>query len=72
MRINEIAQSLAGASGIYGFAGITCASAALSDAAANTLAGRAKQIEGSSGPETGCSSTSRQTKLGRVLAKSVL
>jgi CheY-like chemotaxis protein len=45
VRINEIAQSLAGASGIYGFAGITCASAALSDAAANNLAGRAKPIE---------------------------
>lgn len=40
-RINEIAHALAGAGGIYGFAGITCESAALSDAAENRLAGRA-------------------------------
>ncbi len=45
-RINEIAHSLAGASGIYGFAGISCASAALSAAAENHRAGRAKPIEG--------------------------
>ena len=45
VRINEIAQSLAGAGGTYGFAGISCASAALSDAAANNLAGRATLIE---------------------------
>jgi uncharacterized membrane protein YjfL (UPF0719 family) len=45
IRINEIAHSLAGAGGIYGFAGITCASAALSDAAQNNLAGRAKPID---------------------------
>lgn len=45
MRINEIAQSLAGASRIYGFAGIACASAALSAAAADHLAGRARPIE---------------------------
>ncbi len=45
IRIDEIAHSLAGAGGIYGFAGITCASAALSDAAQNNLAGRAKPIE---------------------------
>lgn len=44
-RINEIAHSLAGAGGIFGFAGITCASAALSDAAVSHLAGRAKPIE---------------------------
>ncbi len=44
-RIPEIAHSLAGAGGIYGFAGITCASAALSDAAENNLAGRAPPIE---------------------------
>ena len=44
-RIHEIAHSLAGAGGIYGFAGITCASAALSDAAENNLAGRAQPIE---------------------------
>jgi CheY-like chemotaxis protein len=45
MRITEIAHSLAGAGGIYGFAGITCASAALSDAAENNLAGRVPPIE---------------------------
>ena len=44
-RINEIAHALAGAGGIYGFAGISCASAALSDAAENNLAGRAKPVE---------------------------
>lgn len=44
-RINEIAHSLAGAGGIYGFAGITCASAALSDAAEDNLAGRGQPIE---------------------------
>lgn len=41
-RINEIAHALAGAGGIYGFAGITCESAALSEAAEEILAGRAK------------------------------
>jgi CheY-like chemotaxis protein len=45
IRINEIAHSLAGAGGIFGFAGISCASAALSVAAENSLAGRAKPIE---------------------------
>jgi len=45
IRIGEIAHSLAGAGGTYGFAGISCASAALSDAAENNLAGRAKAIE---------------------------
>jgi CheY-like chemotaxis protein len=40
-QISEIAHALAGAGGIYGFAGITCESAALSDAAENRLAGRA-------------------------------
>jgi CheY-like chemotaxis protein len=44
-RISEIAHALAGSSGIYGFAGITCESAALSDAAENNLAGRARQSE---------------------------
>lgn len=44
-RISEIAHSLAGAGGIFGFAGITCESAALSDAAVSNLAGRAKPIE---------------------------
>lgn len=41
VRINEIAHALAGAGGIYGFAGISCESAALSDAAERNLAGRA-------------------------------
>lgn len=45
MRISEIAHSLAGAGGIYGFAGITCASAALSDAAERNLAGRAPPLD---------------------------
>jgi CheY-like chemotaxis protein len=45
VRISEIAHSLAGAGGIYGFAGITCASAALSDAAESNLAGGAKPID---------------------------
>lgn len=44
-RISEIAHSLAGAGGTYGFAGISCASAALSAAAENHLAGRAEPIE---------------------------
>jgi DNA-binding NarL/FixJ family response regulator len=44
-RINEIAHSLAGAGGIYGFAGISSASTALSNAAEDNLAGRAKPIE---------------------------
>ncbi len=43
--INAIAHSLAGAGGIYGFAGITSASAALSEAAERNLAGRARPIE---------------------------
>jgi CheY-like chemotaxis protein len=41
-RINEIAHALAGAGGVYGFAGITCESAALSQAAEDVLAGRAE------------------------------
>jgi len=44
-RISEIAHSLAGADGIFGFAGITCESVALSDAAVSHLAGCAKPIE---------------------------
>jgi two-component system, OmpR family, response regulator len=44
-RINEIAHALAGTGGIYGFAGITCESAALSDAAENSLAGRARRSD---------------------------
>jgi CheY-like chemotaxis protein len=44
-RIREIAHSLADAGGIYGFAGITCASAGLSDAAEDNLAGRAPPVE---------------------------
>jgi CheY-like chemotaxis protein len=45
MRINEIAHALAGAGGIYGFAGITCESAALSDMAERNLAGHARQAD---------------------------
>jgi len=41
-RINEIAHSLAGVGGIYGFAGITCESVALSRVTEEILAGRAK------------------------------
>jgi len=44
-RIGQIAHSLAGVGGTFGFAGISCASAALSAVAENTLAGRAKPIE---------------------------
>jgi hypothetical protein len=44
-RINQIAHALAGAGGIYGFAGITCESAALSDIAENSLAGRAGRMD---------------------------
>lgn len=39
--IYEIAHALAGVGGIYGFAGITCEAAALSEAASNGLKGRA-------------------------------
>jgi CheY-like chemotaxis protein len=42
VRIREIAHALAGAAGIYGFAGISCDSAALSAAAENRLAGRVR------------------------------
>jgi CheY-like chemotaxis protein len=42
VRVREIAHALAGAAGIYGFAGISCDSAALSAAAENRLAGRAR------------------------------
>jgi two-component system, OmpR family, response regulator len=41
-RIGEIAHALAGAAGIYGFAGIGCESAALWDATENILTGRAR------------------------------
>lgn len=41
-RISEIAHALAGAGGTFGFAGISCESAALSHAAERNLAGRAK------------------------------
>jgi len=44
-RINAIAHALAGAGGIYGFAGITCESEALSTTAKDILAGRADQAE---------------------------
>lgn len=45
LRIEEIAHALAGAGGIYGFAGITSESAALSDAAKRNLAGRAERAD---------------------------
>jgi CheY-like chemotaxis protein len=45
MRISEIAHALAGAGGIYGFAGISCESAAVFDAAENRLAGRARGVD---------------------------
>jgi len=45
MRINSIAHALAGAGGIYGFAGISCESAALSAAARGNLAGCARRID---------------------------
>jgi CheY-like chemotaxis protein len=45
MRISAIAHALAGAGGIYGFAGISCESAALSAAAKSHLAGCGKRIE---------------------------
>jgi CheY-like chemotaxis protein len=44
-RINAIAHALAGAGGIYGFAGISCESAALSDVAKRSLAGGARKID---------------------------
>jgi len=44
-RINHIAHGLAGAGGTYGFAGITCQSAALEDAAQGHLAGRSQPAE---------------------------
>jgi CheY-like chemotaxis protein len=44
-RVNQIAHALAGASGIYGFAGITCESAALAAAAEQNLAGSAKRSD---------------------------
>jgi hypothetical protein len=45
MRISAIAHALAGAGGIYGFAGISCESAALSAAARSHLAGCGKRID---------------------------
>jgi CheY-like chemotaxis protein len=45
LRISAIAHALAGAGGIYGFAGISCESAALSAAARNHLAGCARRID---------------------------
>jgi CheY-like chemotaxis protein len=44
-RINEIAHALAGAGGIYGFAGVSCEAAALSGTAEDVLAGRARLID---------------------------
>ena len=45
LRIGVIAHALAGAGGIFGFAGISCESAALSAAARNHLAGRGRRVE---------------------------
>jgi CheY-like chemotaxis protein len=45
VRICAIAHALAGAGGIYGFAGITCESTALSAAARRNLAGCAERID---------------------------
>jgi CheY-like chemotaxis protein len=42
LRISQIAHALAGAGGTYGFAGISCESAALSHAAERNLAGQAR------------------------------
>jgi CheY-like chemotaxis protein len=44
MRISAIAHALEGAGGIYGFAGISCESAALSAAARSNLAGCADRV----------------------------
>jgi CheY-like chemotaxis protein len=44
-RVNSIAHALAGAGGIYGFAGITCESAALAAAAERNLTGCARSID---------------------------
>jgi two-component system OmpR family response regulator len=44
-RVNSIAHALAGAGGIYGFAGITCESAALAAAAELNLTGAAHYID---------------------------
>jgi CheY-like chemotaxis protein len=45
VRIKDIAHALAGASGIYGFAGISSVSAALEEAAAHDLAGQGNPHE---------------------------
>jgi CheY-like chemotaxis protein len=45
LRIKALAHALAGAAGIYGFAGIGCEAAALAEAAAQRLAGRAGRAE---------------------------
>lgn len=44
-RINAIAHALAGAGGIYGFAGITCESAALAAAAEQNLTGATHYVD---------------------------
>jgi CheY-like chemotaxis protein len=44
-RVNSIAHALAGAGGIYGFAGITCESAALAAAAEQNLTGAAHYVD---------------------------
>jgi CheY-like chemotaxis protein len=45
LRIRALAHALAGAGGIYGFAGISCEAAALADVAAQRLARRAGQAD---------------------------
>jgi CheY-like chemotaxis protein len=45
LRIKEVAHALAGASGIYGFAGISCESVALEEAVDGDLAGQVAPIE---------------------------
>jgi CheY-like chemotaxis protein len=45
LRIRALAHALAGAGGIYGFAGISCEAAALAETAARRLAGRAGRAD---------------------------
>jgi hypothetical protein len=45
LRIKALAHALAGAGGIYGFAGISCEAAVLADTAGERLAGRAGRAD---------------------------
>jgi CheY-like chemotaxis protein len=45
IQVNRIAHALAGAGGIYGYAGVTCEAASLSEVAVKNLAGQAPSIE---------------------------